>query len=70
MSKVVRNHSSIKTISAMLNSMLGGALLTFPVLYKSAGLITSTIMLFVSAIISFITCRIYTFHAIDADKDV
>ena len=69
MSQVIRNHSSFATISAILNSTLGGALLTFPVLFRNAGIITSTIILFVSAIISFITCRIYTFHAIDADKD-
>ena len=70
MSEVVRNHSSFKTISAILNSMLGGALLTLPVLFKSAGLLSSSIVLLMSAIISFITCRIYTFHAIDEDKDV
>jgi len=70
MSEVIRNHSSAKTISAILNSMLGGALLTLPVLFKSAGLLSSSIILLISAIISFITCRIYTFHAIDEDKDV
>lgn len=69
MSKQEKN-SSMTTILALLNNMLGGALLSFPVLFKQKGLISSTIVLAVSAVISFSTCRIYELHSKESEKDV
>jgi amino acid permease len=54
----------------MFNSMVGGAMLTFPILYRSAGVVTSSIMLLLSGLISFVTCRIYVLHMSDSDRDV
>ncbi len=51
------------TILAMFNNMLGGAMLSFPILFKDTGLISSSIVLILSAIISYATCRIYVLHA-------
>jgi amino acid permease len=70
MQTVEKNNSSKDTVLAMFNSMVGGAMLTFPILYCSAGVITSSIILLLSGLISFVTCRIYVLHTSDEDKDV
>ena len=57
-----KKNSSATTVLAMLNSMLGGAMLSFPILFKKTGLISSTIVLFLSGLISFVTCRVYVLH--------
>ena len=57
-----KKNSSATTVLAMLNSMLGGAMLSFPILFKKTGLISSTIVLFLSGLISFATCRVYVLH--------
>lgn len=45
-------------------------MLTFPVLFKKAGIITGIIVLIISSTISYITCRIYIMHLSANDKDV
>lgn len=65
-----RVNPSITTVLAMFNSMVGGAMLTMPILFRSAGMITGSIILIVSGLISFITCRIYVIHMSNEDKDV
>lgn len=65
-----RVNSSITTVLAMFNSMVGGAMLTMPILFRSAGMVTGSIILIISGIISFITCRIYVIHMSNEDKDV
>lgn len=67
---VNKENSSITTIFTLLNSMIGGAMLTFPVLFKKAGIITGIIVLIISSMISYITCRIYIMHLSANDKDV
>ena len=57
--------SSFSTILALYNNMLGGGLLTLPILFRDSGLISSIIVLAVSAVISFATCRIYVMHTKD-----
>lgn len=65
-----RPNSSGTTVLAMLNNMLGGAMLSFPILFKKTGLISSTLVLLLSGIISFVTCRVYVLHGGEEDKDV
>jgi amino acid permease len=55
-------NSSLSTVLALYNNMLGGALLSFPILFRDAGLISSTIITVVSCLISYFTCRIYVMH--------
>jgi len=50
--------------------MVGGAMLTFPIQFREAGIITSVMVLVVSAFISYKTCRIYAIHLSDKDTDV
>lgn len=65
-----RVNPSTTTVLAMFNSMVGGAMLTMPILFKSTGMVTGTIVLAISGLISFITCRIYVIHMSTEDKDV
>lgn len=58
------------TIFTIINSMVGGAMLTFPIQFRHAGLITSIIVLAISALISYKTCRIYAIHLSKKDTDV
>lgn len=67
---VNKENSSITTIFTLLNSMIGGAMLTFPVLFQKAGIFTGILVLVVSSIISFKTCRIYVMHLSPSDNDV
>ena len=67
---VQQENASISTIFTLINSMIGGAMLTFPVLFKEAGIITGIIVLIISAIISYKTCRIYVMHLAPGDNDV
>jgi amino acid permease len=67
---VERINSSTTTVLAMFNSMVGGAMLTMPILFRSSGMITGSIILIMSGIISYVTCRIYVIHMADEDKDV
>lgn len=50
--------------------MIGGAMLTFPVLFQKAGIVTGIIVLVVSCLISYTTCRIYVMHLSPKDTDV
>lgn len=65
-----RVNSSTTTVLAMFNSMVGGAMLTMPILFRSTGMVTGSIILIISGLISFITCRIYVIHMSAEDKDV
>jgi amino acid permease len=50
--------------------MIGGAMLTFPVLFSKAGIVTGILVLVVSCTISYLTCRIYVMHLAPKDNDV
>jgi len=65
-----RKNSSLSTVLALYNNMLGGALLSFPILFRDAGLISSTIITVVSCVISYFTCRIYVMHNKKDEKTV
>jgi len=45
-------------------------MLTMPILFRSTGMVTGSIILVLSGMISFITCRIYVIHMSPEDKDV
>lgn len=50
--------------------MIGGAMLTYPLLFKSAGLLTSTLVTLISGFISYRTCRINVIHSSPQDNDI
>lgn len=45
-------------------------MLTFPIQFRQAGILTSVIVLAISAYISYKTCRIYAIHLSKKDSDV
>ncbi len=45
-------------------------MLTFPILFKTAGIVTGIMVLIVSSIISYKTCRVYVMHLAPEDNDV
>lgn len=49
--------------------MIGGAMLTFPILFREAGILTSVLVLVISSLISYKTCRIYILHLAPSDND-
>lgn len=57
-----KKNSSTSTIFALVNSMIGGTMLTLPLLFRDAGIVTSAIVLVLSGIISRKTCNIYIQH--------
>lgn len=63
--QVERVNSSTTTVLAMFNSMVGGAMLTMPILFRTAGMVTSSVVLIISGLISYATCRIYVIHMSD-----
>jgi amino acid permease len=67
---VQKENPSIRTIFTLLSSMIGGAMLTFPILFKTAGIVTGVIVLIVSSFISYKTCRIYVMHLAPSDTDI
>lgn len=54
----------------MFNNMLGPAILSLPLIFRDSGLGSGTIVLIISAVISFITCRIYVLHSSDQENDI
>lgn len=54
----------------MFNNMLGPAILSLPLIFRDSGVASGTIVLLISAIISFITCRIYVLHSSDEENDI
>lgn len=63
--QVERVNPSTTTVLAMFNSMVGGAMLTMPILFRTAGMVTSSVVLIISGLISYATCRIYVIHMSD-----
>lgn len=63
--QVERVNPSSTTVLAMFNSMVGGAMLTMPILFRTAGMVTSSVVLIISGLISYATCRIYVIHMSD-----
>ena len=63
-------NSSSTTILALLNNMLGAAMLSLPIMFREAGILSGTIVLAFSALVSYITCRIYVLHNSKDDSTV
>lgn len=63
--QVERVNPSSTTVLAMFNSVVGGAMLTMPILFRTAGMVTSSVVLIISGLISYATCRIYVIHMSD-----
>lgn len=70
MSGSSHKNSSFVTVLAMLSNMLGAAMLSLPIIFRDAGIISCTLVLTFSAIISYVTCRIYVLHTNEEDKGV
>jgi|688.fasta_scaffold133080_1 amino acid permease len=47
---------SWRTICALVNSMIGGTMLTLPILFRDAGIVIGVIVLMISGWISYKTC--------------
>ena len=61
---------SWSTIFTLVNSMIGGTMLTLPILFRTSGILTGLLVLFVSGIISYKTCRIYVLHMSEAENSI
>lgn len=61
---------SWRTICAMLNSMIGGTMLTLPILFREAGLGVGVLILLVSGWISYKTCSLYVIHMSDKETEI
>jgi amino acid permease len=57
-------------VFALVNSMIGGTMLTLPLLFRDSGLITSAIILVLSGFISLKTCNLYMQHLASDEKDI
>jgi sodium-coupled neutral amino acid transporter 9 len=60
----------MNTIFALVNSMIGGTMLTLPLLFRDSGIITSWIILVISGYISRKTCDIYIKHLAHDEDDI
>eukprot|EP00919_Chromeraceae_sp_WS-2016_P078531 GHVR01186097.1.p1 GENE.GHVR01186097.1~~GHVR01186097.1.p1 ORF type:complete len:262 (+),score=-11.54 GHVR01186097.1:446-1231(+) len=61
---------SFQTIFTLINQMIGGAMLTLPVMFRDSGIITGTLIMLASGLISYQTCKIYVIHLSDGDNDI
>ena len=68
--QVEKTNSSITTVLSVFTSMMGGAMLTFPILFRTTGLISSTVVLIISGIISYMSCRVYVVHVRDDENSI
>jgi len=56
---------SWRTICALVNSMIGGTMLTLPILFRDAGIVIGVFVLMISGWISYKTCSLYVSHMSD-----
>jgi amino acid permease len=54
---------SWQTICSILNTMVGGTMLTIPLLFRQSGLGTGLMVLMASGWISYKTCSLYIVHS-------
>lgn len=59
---MTQGNPSWRTICAMVNSMIGGTMLTLPILFRDSGLGIGTLILLISGLISYKTCSLYVLH--------
>ena len=53
---------SWRTICALVTSMIGGTMLTLPILFRDAGILIGVLVLIISGLISYKTCSLYLLH--------
>lgn len=61
---------SWRTICAFVNSMIGGTMLTLPILFRDSGLGIGVIVLMVSGWISYKTCALYVIHMSEEEENI
>jgi sodium-coupled neutral amino acid transporter 9 len=59
---LIGTDSSTKTVLSLTNTMIGSAVIVYPVLFIQDGIIGSTIIMLVVGCIQFITCRLLVIH--------
>lgn len=59
---MIGTDSSTKTVLSLTNTMIGSAVIVYPVLFIQDGIIGSTIIMLVVGCIQFITCRLLVIH--------
>ena len=62
--------SSLSTISALVNTMIGGTMLTIPMLFREAGIGYGLVILFFSGLISYKTCELYVIHMSEKENSI
>lgn len=61
-SRLVGTDSSPKTVFSLANTMIGSAIIIYPVLFVEDGIVGSTIIMLVVGCIQYLTCRLLVIH--------
>ena len=62
-SRLEGTDSSTKTVSSLANTMIGSAIIIYPILFVKDGMIGSTLIMVVVGVIQYITCRLLVLHS-------
>ena len=68
--QVKKTNSNITTILSVFTSMMEGGMLTFPILFRATGIISSTIVLMISGLISYMSCRVYVVNVREEENSI
>jgi amino acid permease len=63
-------NSSWTTIFSLVNTMIGGAMLTLPLLFRTSGVLTGILVLLISGVISYKTCMLYILHMAEEEEGI
>lgn len=61
-SKLEGTDSSVKTVTSLANTMIGSAIIIYPILFVKDGMVGSSIIMVIIGIIQYITCRLLVVH--------
>lgn len=61
-SKISQTDSSLKTVVSLANTMVGSAIIVYPILFVKDGMISSAIVLFTVGFVNYLTCRLLVVH--------
>lgn len=50
--------------------MIGGAMLTLPLLFRTSGVLTGILILLISGVISYKTCMLYILHMAEEEEGI
>lgn len=67
---MTQENPSWRTICAMVNSMIGGTMLTLPILFRDSGLGIGVLVLILSGWISYKTCALYVMHMSEHEENI